>query len=266
MQSRTAGVPNTNSGASGDRIQVTDYYCFALWHPTGIYPSKLYTMRQKNILMLAVPVFCCFMMRPVAGKANAVAPQQTTDTTISPGDLKSFEGYYKMEDTYIHITASTTGLVLEQMWDNQKISFSPQTGLQFVNDDGNFPLKFTKAPDGTITQVLAFDRDLWTKTKDYKPLVINEVQLKASELKALEGKYTMQTDRGDEAFILITATDKGLILKQGWDNRESPFVATSDVDFYCKERTFPLKFTKDKDGNATQVLAFRRDLWKKVKD
>jgi len=223
-------------------------------------------MRQKNILIVAVPVFCYFMMRPVAVKANAVAPRQMTDTTISPQDLKSFEGYYKMDDAYLHITASTTGLVLEQMWDNRKISFSPQTGLEFRNDDGNFPLKFTKASDGTITQVLAFDRDLWIKTKDYQPLVIKEVQLKASELKALEGKYTMQTDQGEQAFIQIRATDKGVILKQGWDNQEVPFVAASDVDFYCKEHQFPLKFTKDKDGNATQVLAFKRDLWKKVKE
>jgi hypothetical protein len=222
-------------------------------------------MRQKHILIIALPLFCCFTMRPVTGKANTATPRHTADTTISPENLKAFAGYYKMDERYIHITSSTTGLVLEQMWDNQKISFSPQTGLDFTNDDGNFPLKFTKAPGGAITHVLAFNRDLWTKTNDYKPLVIKEVQLKSSELKALEGKYTMQTDRGDEAFIRIRATDKGLILTQGWDDQETPFVATSDVDFYCKERSFPLKFTKDKDGNATQVLAFKRDLWKKAK-
>ena len=223
-------------------------------------------MRRKNMLLLAIPVFCCFMLPAVHGKANVVAPRQITDTTISPADLKSFEGYYKMDDAYIHISAADNGLVLEQMWDNRKISFSPQSGLEFRNDDMNFPLKFTKAPDGTITQVLAFDKDLWIKTKDYNPLVIKEVQLKPSELKALEGKYTMQNDHGEEHFLLIRATDKGLILTQGWDNQESPFVAISDVDFYCKERQFPLQFTRDKDGNATQVLAFKRDLWKKVKE
>jgi hypothetical protein len=222
-------------------------------------------MKQKNILIMAIPAICCIIALPVDGKANVMEPQQMTDTTISPKNLKSFEGYYKMEETYIHISATTDGLVLEQMWDNQKISFTPLTGLDFTNDDRNFPLKFTKAPDGTITQVLAFNRDLWMKTKDYKPLEIKEVQLKPDQLKALEGKYTMQTDRGDEAFLLIRATESGLILKQGWDNQESPFVATSDVDFYCKERMFPLKFTKDKDGNATQVLAFKRDLWTRVK-
>lgn len=223
-------------------------------------------MRRKNILLLAIPVFSCFMMHPVDVKANVGSSGQITDTTISPQGLKAFEGYYKMDDSYIHVSAATNGLVLEQMWDNRKISFSPRTGLEFINDDQNFPLKFTKAADGTISQVLAFDRDLWIRAKEYKPLVIKEVQLKASELKALEGKYTMQTDRADEAFLLIRATDKGIILKQGWDNQEISFVATSDVDFYCKERQFPLTFTRDKDGNATQVLAFKRDLWKKVKE
>jgi hypothetical protein len=227
---------------------------------------NLFTMAHRHLLRLAIPAFCCFMMRPLAGNANLVAPGLRTDTTIQAQDLKAYEGYYKMGDAYLHIAAAGNGLVLKQMWDNQEVAFSPRTELEFTNDDGNFPLKFTKAPDGTFTQVLAFDRDLWIKTNDYKPLVIKEVQLKAAELKALEGKYTMQDNNGGEAYLQIRATDKGLILKQGWDDQEIPFVATSDVDFYCKERQFPLKFTKDKDGNATQVLAFKRDLWKKVKE
>ncbi|HEY4207355.1 MAG TPA: hypothetical protein VGM31_11110, partial [Puia sp.] len=131
-------------------------------------------MRQKSILVLAIPVFCYFMMCPVAGKSNMIAPLHRTDT-ISPQNLKAFEGYYKMDDAYIHIATAGNGLVLKQMWDNREISFSPKTGLEFTNDDQNFPLKFTKAPDGTITQVLAFDRDLWIKTKEYKPVVIKEV-------------------------------------------------------------------------------------------
>lgn len=223
-------------------------------------------MTQKKILQLAVALFCGIMIYPMIGKANVDARRQTADTVIRTEDLKAYEGYYKLNDTYIHISAAGNGLVLQQMWDNREISFTPQTRLEFVNDDGNFPLKFTKAPNGTITEVLAFDRDLWIKTKEYKPLVIKEVQLKAAELKALEGKYTMRNGGGEDMFLFIRATDKGLILKEGWSNQESPFVALSDVDFYCKERQFSLKFTRDKDGNATQVLAFNRDLWKKVKE
>jgi hypothetical protein len=58
-------------------------------------------MRQKNFLLLAIPLFCCFIMPPVGGKANVLAPRRITDTIISPEGIKSFEGYYKMGDAYI---------------------------------------------------------------------------------------------------------------------------------------------------------------------
>src|SRR5258707_9584365 len=139
-------------------------------------------MRQKNFLLLAIPVFYWFMRRAVGGKANMVAPGLRMDTIIPAQALKAYEGYYKMDESYIHISAVLNSLVLQQMWDNREIAFVLRTELEFVNDDGNFPLKFTKAADGTITQVLAFNKDLWIKTNDYKPVVIKEVQLKAGEL------------------------------------------------------------------------------------
>ena len=219
----------------------------------------------KNILFLAIPALCGFLLGPLAGEANVSLCDQPKDTTIRAQDLKAYEGYYKMGDSYLHITATDGGLTLKQMWDNQEIAFSSQTALDFSNDDGNFPLKFTKAPDGKITEVLAFNRDRWAKVNEYKPVEVKEVSLKPSELKALEGKYTMLNDNGEHFYLQISATAKGLVLKQEWDGQEFPFVPLSDVDFYCKERQFPLKFTRDKDGNATEVLAFKRDVWKKVK-
>ncbi|HMI60995.1 MAG TPA: hypothetical protein VK518_08805 [Puia sp.] len=123
-------------------------------------------MTHKNILLLAAPVFCCFIMRPIAGKANVAAPGQRTDTSIRAQDLKAYEGYYKMDDSYIHNTAAENGLVLQQMWDNQEISFEPRTAIEFANDALNFPLKFTKDKNGNATQVLAFKRDLWKKAKE----------------------------------------------------------------------------------------------------
>jgi hypothetical protein len=225
----------------------------------------------KNIFVLPCLLFGCFMLRPVLGIANDFTPAGRSDTTIRPQDLKAYEGYYKFQfekgtDSYIHIAATEKGLVLQQIWDGKEISFAPQSALEFVNEDGNFPLKFTKESNGSITQVLAFNKDLWTKTNDYKPPVTKEVRLDPGQLKALEGKYTFQFEKGEDAFIQISATDKGLILKQMWDGKEIPFVALSDIDFYCKEAQFPLKFTRDKNGTATQVLAFNRDLWNKVKE
>jgi hypothetical protein len=127
---------------------------------------NLNTMTHKNFLLLAVPVFCCFMMRPIAGKANVAGRGLRTDTIIPARDLKAYEGYYKMGDAYIHISAVLNSLVLQQMWDDKEIAFAPRTALEFVNDDGNFPLKFTKDKNGNATQVLAFKRDLWKKVKE----------------------------------------------------------------------------------------------------
>jgi hypothetical protein len=35
-----------------------------------------------------------------------------------------------------------------------------------------------------------------------------------------------------------------------WDGKEINFVPKSDVEFFCKEQRFPLKFIKDNTGNV----------------
>jgi len=151
--------------------------------PTSMY-SRQSTARHssKKIVLFAALLIGCLLVRPVLGTANTFTPvlppthaAHPSDTTISPRDLKAYEGYYKFQfekgtDSYIHITATANGLVLKQMWDGKEIAFTPQSALDFVGDDGHFPLKFTKE-HGKITHVLAFNRDLWTKTNDYKPPV-----------------------------------------------------------------------------------------------
>jgi hypothetical protein len=146
--------------------------------------------RYRKIQVISLLILGCFVMRPLRGNARVHAPARCSvppvcgsvfpacspDTTLRPKDLKKFEGYYKFQfekgtDAYIHITATQTGLVLKQMWDGKEIAFTPQTALEFINDDGHFPLKFTKAKDGSISQVLAFNRDLWNRATDYKPPV-----------------------------------------------------------------------------------------------
>jgi hypothetical protein len=60
--------------------------------------------------------------------------------------------------------------------------------------------------------------------------------------------------------------DNKLVLKQLWDNREITFEQKSDLYFYNDQRSFPLKFSKDVNGEITQVLAFERDTWIKDKN
>ena len=181
--------------------------------------------------------------------------------------LKAFEGYYKFvfpdhkEPSYIKITAKDTTLVLTQIWDDQEITFQQTGPLEFFCAEKNFPLKFSKDSKGIITQVLAFNRDLWNRTEDYKPPVAKTaIQLRPEQLKAFEGVYGM-TEGGETNYIQFTATATGLVLKQQWDGKEIAFSPETELNFFCKRSDFTLKFTKNDAGAITQVLAFDKDLW-----
>jgi hypothetical protein len=183
-------------------------------------------------------------------------------------DLKEFEGYYHFTgdtSTYLQITAQGSNLILHQLWDDKKISFDRKSELDFENQEQSFPLKFSSNQNGNITQVLAFNRDVWIKVNGYKPPVNVEIHLKPEELKTFEGKYTFQFEQGKDSYIEITAHNDHITLKQMWDSKEINFVPKSHVEFFCKEQRFPLKFIKDSKGNVIQVLAFNKDLWQRVK-
>jgi len=182
--------------------------------------------------------------------------------------LKKFEGYYQLVNdttTYLQITSKGNNLILHQLWDDKEITFDRKSELEFLNEEQSFPLKFSSDQNGNITQVLAFDRDLWNKVKDYKPVINTEIHLSADKLKAFEGKYSFQFEKGEDSYIQITAKNDHLTLKQLWDDKEINFVPKSNVEFFCKEQSFPLKFIKDNNRNVIQVLAFNKDLWNKVK-
>lgn len=183
-------------------------------------------------------------------------------------DLKKFEGYYHFTNdtsTYLQIRAQGSNLVLHQMWDDQEISFDRTSDLDFKNDAQSFPLKFSSDQNGNITQVLAFDQDVWMKVNGYQPPVDAEIHLSPEKLKTFEGKYTFQFEQGQDVYLEITAYNDHITLKQIWDDKEINFVPKSDVEFFCKEQRFPLKFIEDNTGNVVQVLAFNRDLWQRVK-
>ena len=182
--------------------------------------------------------------------------------------LKKFEGYYQFTNdtaTYLQITSQGDNLILHQLWDDKEINFERKSELEFFNQEYSFPLKFESDQNGIITKVTAFDRDLWNKVKNYKPANNTEVHLSPDQLKSFEGKYTFQFEKGEDSYIQITSAPDHLTLKQLWDGQEINFVPKSNVEFFCKEQSFPLKFIKDDNGNVIQVLAFNRDLWQKVK-
>jgi uncharacterized protein YjhX (UPF0386 family) len=193
---------------------------------------------------------------------------------LQPEELKPFEGYYqnKRDDgkmMYLQIESSPEGLLLRQGWDGREIKFSPKSAIEFLGQNGSFPLEFTKDNNGNVTQVLAFHRDLWKKMQDPSAAVIKrEVKLEPAQLKAMEGKYQMQ----DGNKISIKAESEGIILKQLWDNKEIHLVPSSTTDFFSKEEFLSkgagmhLVFKTDKNGVATEFIAFERDRWTKIKE
>jgi len=100
----------------------------------------------------------------------------------------------------------------------------------------------------------------------YTPVTKRVVKLTDAQLKAVEGKYQFEFQKGKPSYIQITASGNNMItLKQLWDGAEISFRPESDLEFFCQDAPFPLRFTRDKDGTVTQVLAFNRDLWNRVR-
>jgi len=208
----------------------------------------------KYVFALSLVLAIYFVTNPLNAQPlqGEVTEKKVQDTL----ELKAFEGYYQFQnnkDVFLQIIAKGNNLILKQLWDGEEIIFVQKSELEFFNEEKSFPLKFSKDKNGVITQVLAFDRDLWNKVKDYKPVIKKEIQLTPQQLKTFEGKYRFQMETH-------------LVLKQLWDGKEINFVPESELDFFCKDQSFPLKFIKDKNGSIIQMLAFNRDLWEKVKE
>ena len=230
-------------------------------HSKKTHSNNLY----KHAFVLPLILATCLIINPF--DAQFLQAQEVKKVAQSPGKLKSFEGFYRFQENreaFLQITAKENQLVLKQLWDGKEFVFEQESPLDFYCKAQSFPLKF-KDSAGSIIQVLAFNKDVWDKVKNYQPMIKKEVQLTPQQLKAFEGKYKMKGGDEDD-FLQITTKGNDLILKQLWDGQEIAFVPESALEFFCKDRLFPLKFSKGDDGAITQVLAFNRDVWLKVKE
>jgi hypothetical protein len=217
----------------------------------------------KLLFVLSFILFSWFVINPACAQAV-----QGNATTAAVTPLKAFEGIYQSKDnefSYFQVTAGSDNLVAKSVDGNRQFILTRKSDLGFEtkDEDGDetLPVVFTKNDGGEISQVSVAEKQLFIKVKNYVP--VKEVKLTAAQLKAFEGKYQFEERPG--TYLQITATADGLMLKQLWDNKEINFVAISDFAFLNKEMGFPLKFTKDADGNIVKVLAFNRDTWDKVK-
>ena len=128
--------------------------------------SSLYNV-YKHAFVLPIIVLMCFALNT----AHAQNKSEVSLTTKS--DFKAYEGYYRFQfdagiDSYIKIMTKDNHLVLNERWNGNDIIFEQISELEFLNKSTNYPLKFIKSKDGTITQVLVWNKDLWNKANDYK--------------------------------------------------------------------------------------------------
>jgi hypothetical protein len=206
-----------------------------------------------------------FLMIMVFGITCLHAQSQT-----GTNNLSLFAGKYQSNDnkmTFLTISQKDGQLILKQLWDNQEITFKQTGDLTFYNQDRSFPLAFTKDDKGTITQVLALNRDVWTKVPDnYVPELQKIVQLDASQLKACEGKYQLKGGDGDaDDFLRITAAGDHLMLKQLPDKQEVNMWPVAALDFFDDKQTLQITFVKDSKGAVTSFRANHKDTWVKLK-
>jgi CubicO group peptidase (beta-lactamase class C family) len=129
-------------------------------------------------------------------------------------------------------------------------------------ENGNGVVVMINSDNGAIiTEIINSVAIVYQWNDFYKADIKKITQLSPEQLKAFEGYYKAS---GNSNYLQFTAKEDQLLLTQLWDGRQILFSPESEVDFFCKDFPFPLKFTKDKDGAITEVLAFKRDVW--VKD
>jgi len=191
-----------------------------------------------------------------------------TAATDSIAHLEPFVGKYQFTNNqmvFLQIILQDGHLVLRQLWDKQEISFRQTSALEFYNDEHQFPLKFTKSSTGEITQVLAFNRDLWNRVADnYTPPMKKTIQLTGGQLKPFEGRYELKGGDGDEDDIAdITAVDDHLSIKH--EQNVTNLLPVSELEFVTEDQSFDVMFTKAPDGSVTQAVVNNKDVWLKHK-
>lgn len=200
--------------------------------------------------------------------ANAYQWEGYADSGIklSEAELKTFEGYYQAifnSDLYLQIVTSDKKLMLRQLWDGQEIFFEAQSELEFLNKEMSFPLKFSRDSKGRITEVLAFNRDLWKLDETFKPKIRKAITQSAEQLKSFEGKYQVRNNK--ELFVEIKADEGQLAIRQLWDGKDMIFVPETELDFFEKTNQYrTIKFVKERNGKIKELVAFGREALDKV--
>jgi len=217
-------------------------------------------MKKYIFFTLLMFSFSALLFSP--GKLSAQA------ATDSVAYLKRFVGKYQFTDNkmvFLQIMIRDGHLMLKQLWDNQEIPFKQTTALDFYNDERKFPLKFTQSNSGEITQVLAFNKDVWNRVPDdYTPPLKKIIKLSDPQLKMFSGTYELKGGDGDADDIAeVSVADGHLSIKH--ENDVTSLFAVAPLEFVTEDQSFDVVFSKSPDGSVTQAVVNKKDVWVKKK-
>ena len=170
-------------------------------------------------------------------------------------------GYYQLPNkvAFYEVRQKDTSLFVTQLWDSKEYQLRRIDEMNFESKNEGYKVEFIKDSSGRITHAKILGRIMITKV-DFDPKKI--IKLSAEELERLEGTYALS---GDKALkIQIQTTEKGLTIRQIWDNTVVDFTPRSKTFFLNEDGTFPLTFSFS-NGKVTQVICFENDIWLKEK-
>ena len=212
-------------------------------------------------------IFIAFTTQAQTDKATE---EKKPVAQLTAAQWNAVEGYYqnaRNKEMYLQIISKGNVLIEKLLWNNTELKLTPESELDFIGESEGEPVRisFKKDSAGNITQLLFNRNNIFTKAKDYKPIVRIEMPHTPAQLKKYEGLYRIQL-REQERFIQFTEKENKLVLKQHWDSKEVILLPESDSNFFCKEAPlFSLLFVKDNEGNISKALVNKRDNWEKVK-
>ena len=176
----------------------------------------------------------------------------------TPEQLKSYEGVYRINregERFLQFFVKDNDLILKQVWDGTEIPFHPENTEDFFSEKMPiFSLHFTKDQTGNVTQVLAFGRDLWVRTK--------QPDLSAAVLDGARGKYQSKDDPDNQ--VTVSVRDKELVVKQLWDGQEIALEALTDTYFYNPVKAYHLQLHKDDNGKINEVVLLETSVFVRV--
>ena len=90
------------------------------------------------------------------------------------------------------------------------------------------------------------------------------IKMEMGELKPFEGRYTAQFRAGEDLFLDIVAKEDFLSVTESWRKVEMTFRPVGKNEFYNSREKFSLQFRTNSNGAPFELVAFGRDVWKKV--